>query len=121
MTGFAPVSPFLAGLRCRCPRCGEGALFQGLLTVRSACARCALDLSGHEQGDGPAVFGIFALGIILMGLAIWVEFRFEPPLWVHILLWIPVGLGLTVLILRVLKATLVALQFRHRRDDFDAR
>jgi uncharacterized protein (DUF983 family) len=91
------------------------------LTVRPRCPRCALDLSGHEQGDGPAVFGIFALGVILMGLAIWVEFRFDPPLWLHIVLWTPVGLGLTVIILRVMKAMLVALQYRHRRGDFDAR
>ena len=105
----------------RCPRCGKGALFQGMLTVRSSCAHCALDLSGHEQGDGPAVFGIFALGIILMGLAIWVEFRFDPPLWLHVALWAPIGSAMAVIILRVLKATLVALQYRHRRSDFDAR
>jgi hypothetical protein len=28
------------GFRCRCPRCGQGKLFQGVLTVRERCSVC---------------------------------------------------------------------------------
>jgi uncharacterized protein (DUF983 family) len=112
--GFAPVPVWRAALACRCPRCGEGPLFTGLLTVRSACPVCGLDLSQQDAGDGPAVFAIFFLGLIAVGLAFWVEFRFAPPLWIHMMLWTPLIVGGAIAILRPLKAALIALQYRHR-------
>jgi uncharacterized protein (DUF983 family) len=110
---FAPVPLARAALGCRCPRCGEGRLFTGLLTVRPACPACGLDLSAEDAGDGPAVFVIFFLGMIVVGLAAWVELRFAPPIWVHLLLWAPVILIGAILMLRPLKAGLIALQYRH--------
>src|SRR5438105_602169 len=110
---FARVSVFRAALACRCPRCGEGHLFTGLLTVRPACPSCGLDLSAQDAGDGPAVFVIFFLGLIVVGLAAIVEIKFAPPIWVHIVLWTPLILTGAVLMLRPLKAGLIALQFRH--------
>jgi len=110
---FAPVSLSRAALACRCPRCGEGALFTGLLTVRPSCPACGLDLSAQDAGDGPAVFVIFFLGLIVVGLAAIVELRFAPPIWVHIVLWTPLIIGGAILLLRPLKAGLIALQFRH--------
>jgi uncharacterized protein (DUF983 family) len=82
--------------------------------VRPTCAVCGLDLSAQDAGDGPAVFVILFLGALVVGLAIWVEVKFEPPLWVHGLIWLPVTLGLAILMLRHLKAGLIALQYRHR-------
>jgi len=64
---YPPVSPLRAAVGCRCPRCGDGRLFVGLLTVRAACPVCGLDLSAEDAGDGPAVFVIFALGFIVVG------------------------------------------------------
>lgn len=110
---FAPVSIAHAAFRCRCPRCGEGALFDGLLAVRAACPVCRLDLSAQDAGDGPAVLVIFVLGLIVVALAGWVELRFSPPLWVHIVLWGPLILGGAILMLRPLKAATIALQYRH--------
>jgi uncharacterized protein (DUF983 family) len=110
---FAPVSLAHAAFGCRCPRCGEGKLFTGLLTVRPACPACGLDFSAQDAADGPAVFVIFILGLIVVGLAAFVEFRFEPPIWVHLLLWAPVILVGAILLLRPFKAGLIALQYRH--------
>jgi len=107
------VSPFVAGLLCRCPRCGRGALYRGLLTVVPRCAACGLDLAAHDSGDGPAAFAILLLGLIVVGLALIVEIRFEPPLWVHALLWTPLILVGAIAILRPLKATMVALHYKH--------
>jgi uncharacterized protein (DUF983 family) len=107
------VSPFGAGLRCRCPRCGRGALYRGLLTVVPRCGTCDLDLAAHDSGDGPAAFAILLLGMIVVGLALVVEIRFEPPLWVHALLWTPLILVGAIAILRPLKATMVALHYKH--------
>jgi uncharacterized protein (DUF983 family) len=110
---FPPVSVARAALACRCPRCGEGALFAGLLAVRPACPACGLDLSTQDAGDGPAVFVIFFLGLIVVGLAAWVELKLAPPMWVHMLLWTPLIVGGAILMLRPLKAGLIALQYRH--------
>ena len=117
MTGdarrYPPVSPLRAALSCRCPRCGEGRLFQGLLTVRPACAACGLDFSAEDAGDGPQVFVIFLLGMVIVGLAAVVEIKFAPPVWVHLALWTPLILAGAILMLRPLKAGLIALQYRH--------
>jgi uncharacterized protein (DUF983 family) len=107
------VSVFRAALACRCPRCGEGRLFTGLLTVRPACPACGLDFSAQDAGDGPAVFVIFFLGLIVVGLAAVVELKFAPPIWVHLLLWAPLIVAGAILMLRPLKAGLIALQYRH--------
>jgi len=113
MNDFPAVSPLRAALGCRCPRCGEGKLFAGLLNVRRACEVCGLDLSAQDAGDGPAVFVILFLGLIVVGLAALVEIRFSPPMWVHVVLWTPLILGGAVAMLRPLKAGLIALQYRH--------
>ena len=113
MNDFPAVSAIRAALACRCPRCGRGRLFTGLLNVRQVCEVCGLDLSAQDAGDGPAVFVIFFLGLIIVGLAAVVEIRFSPPLWVHLALWTPLILIGAIAMLRPLKAGLIALQYRH--------
>ena len=110
---FPPVPLARAAFACRCPRCGEGRLFTGLLTVRAACPSCGLDFSAEDAGDGPQVFVIFLLGLIVVGLAALVEVKFAPPIWVHVAVWTPLILGGAILLLRPLKAGLIALQYRH--------
>jgi len=111
---YPPLSPFSTGLRCRCPRCGEGKLFSGLLTVRPSCSACGLDFSKIDAGDGPAVFVILILGFIVVGLALWLELKYEPPFWLHMVLWTPLILGGSIGMLRPFKAILIALQYRHK-------
>ena len=108
------VSVFQAAIRCRCPRCGEGRLYAGLLTVRDSCEICGLDLRRHDNGDGPAVIVMFLLSVIVVALAFWVEFRFAPPLWLHVVIWPIVMVPLAVAMMRPLKAAMVALQYQHR-------
>lgn len=96
---FPPLSPFSAGLRCRCPRCGVGRLFGGYLTVASRCGHCDLDLAAIDSGDGPAVFVIFIVGPIVTGLALWTEVTYSSPIWLHMVLWLPVILGGCVVVI----------------------
>ncbi|WP_328733599.1 DUF983 domain-containing protein [Falsiroseomonas selenitidurans] len=98
----------------RCPRCGQGRLFDGVLAVVPRCAACGLDLSAQDSGDGPAVLGIFLLGALTMIGAFLVEFRLEPPIWVHAVLWPTLLLPAAVLTMRFAKAALIALHWRHR-------
>ena len=113
MNDFPAISPIRAALGCRCPRCGQGKLFTGLLNVRGACEVCGLDLSGQDAGDGPAVFVILFLGLIVVGLAALVEVKFSPPIWIHLMLWTPFIIVGAIAMLRPLKAGLIALQYRH--------
>ena len=94
------VSPYVAGLTGRCPRCGEGKLFDGFLALRERCTACGLDYSFADAGDGPAVFVMFIAGFIVVGTALVVEIKYAPPLWVHAPL-------------RLIKGLLIALQYHH--------
>lgn len=115
--GAPPVSPLAAGLACRCPRCGKGKLYSGLLTVAPRCTACGLDLAAEDAGDGATAFVVLILGAIVVGLAILVEIEFAPPLWVHLVLWTPVIILGSIALLRVVKAWLIAMQYRHHRLD----
>jgi uncharacterized protein (DUF983 family) len=101
-------------LRGLCPRCGARTLFAGLATFAPKCRACGLDYSSFNVGDGPAAFLIFIVGGIVVALAIWVELAFSPPFWVHILLWLPLAAAMTIGLLRLSKALLLALEYRHR-------
>lgn len=110
-----PIGPaILAGIRGRCPRCGRGRLFAGFLETAPACGECGLDFGFIDAGDGPAVFVIMIAGFLIVGLALWVEFVWHPPLWVHALIFVPLTLGVCIGLLRPLKGVLVALQYHHR-------
>jgi uncharacterized protein (DUF983 family) len=114
MANWPRQSPVAVALRGTCPRCGQGKLFRGLLGVVERCPACGLDLRGNDAGDGPAVFVILGLGAIVMLLVFWVEFRFEPPWWLHVLIWVPFTFAAAVCMLRVLKSWLIAQQHGHR-------
>jgi uncharacterized protein (DUF983 family) len=112
-----PPSPLAAGLKARCPRCGQGPLFRSGLGLRERCERCGLSYAFADSGDGPAVFAIFILGFVVLGGALWVEFRLGPPIWVHVVLWGLLTPLLALILLRVLKATLIALQYKHQAGE----
>ncbi|MDZ4736576.1 MAG: DUF983 domain-containing protein [Rhodospirillaceae bacterium] len=118
MTYFhATQSPVATGLACRCPRCGRGSLFTGLLKVRERCSACGLDLAWADSADGPAVFVIFIVGALATALALLVEAWFAPPYWLHMVLWPPIILGGSLLLLRPAKGILIALQYRHKSGE----
>ena len=116
-----PETPSLARIALfgRCPRCGVGRLFARHLEPARSCEACGLDYRFVDSGDGPAVFVILGLGAIIMMLVFWVEFRYEPPWWLHVLIWLPVTFGLATWMLRFLKALLVAQQYIHRSTALD--
>jgi uncharacterized protein (DUF983 family) len=111
------VSPYLAGLTARCPNCGKGKLFEKGLSLRERCAHCDSSFAAADPGDGPAVFAIFILGFVILGGALMLEFRVGPPVWVHVLLWGLLTPLFAFFLLRVLKAMLIALQFKHKAQE----
>jgi len=112
-----PQNPVANGLRGVCPRCGQGKLFGGFLTLAPRCRACGLDFSFADSADGPAVFVILIVGFVIAGAALLVEIQFSPPIWVHAILWGPLVLILCLGALRPLKGMLVALQYHHRAQE----
>jgi uncharacterized protein (DUF983 family) len=106
-----------AGFACSCPRCGQGRLFQGFLTLRPRCDVCQLDYSFADSGDGPAVFIMFLAGFIVVGAALVTEVKYQPPFWVHALLWLPLTLIVTLGPLRPLKGLMIALQYHQKAEE----
>ena len=113
------IPPIQAGLGCRCPRCGQGPLYSALLTVAERCTVCDLRFGPHDSGDGPSFFAILLLGVLVVPLALWFESAVAPALWVHMLVWPPVIIGLATVFLRLMKATLVAYHFKNLRHRYD--
>jgi uncharacterized protein (DUF983 family) len=115
MTGSKPDRPMastaLAGLIGRCPQCGEGELFDGYIAQPPACSQCGLDYGFADSGDGPAVFVMLIAGFFALGFALWFEFAYAPPFWVHLVVTLPVILLVCLAMLRLLKGLFIALQF----------
>lgn len=114
---FPPVNPVAAGLRGSCPQCGQGKLFDGFLSIKKSCAVCGLDYTFADSGDGPAVFVIMIVGFIIVGLVLFVEISYQPPVWLHLVLWLPLTAVLAIGVLRPLKGLMIALQFKHKAEE----
>jgi uncharacterized protein (DUF983 family) len=107
------VSPVAGALSGLCPRCKSKTLFAGWVRFADKCRACGLDFTSFNVGDGPAAFLILIVGAILVVSALTVDGMFSPSWWVH-LVWIPIGIGLTVIGLRVAKALLITQEYVHR-------
>jgi uncharacterized protein (DUF983 family) len=111
------ITPVSRGLRGRCPRCGEGKLFQGFLNLRAKCESCGLDYGFADSGDGPAVFVILLAGGVVVFAALMTEIVYQPPFWLHAVLWGPLILVVTLLPLRWIKGLLISLQYHHKASE----
>lgn len=113
----SPPPPISTGLRGRCPRCGRGRLFKGFLSLKPRCEVCGLEYAFADSGDGPAFFVMSIVGLVVVALAMWVEFAYEPPMWVHMALWLPLTVALSLALVRPLKGAMIALQYRHKAEE----
>ncbi len=102
-----------------CPQCGAHTLFDGPAKFADRCDNCDLDFGQYNVGDGPAAFLTLVIGALIVALALLVEFSFEPPFWVHVLLWVPITAGMTVFALRWTKGALLITE--HRRSAAEGR
>jgi uncharacterized protein (DUF983 family) len=113
---YPPVPPIATGLAGRCPRCGSGKLFKGFLAVAPACDVCGLDYGFADAGDGPSFFVSLIAGALVAGLALVVDVAYDPPIWVYVVIFLPLTILLCVAPLRPLKGVLIALQYRNKAE-----
>jgi len=107
------------GLRCRCPRCGEGKLFRAFLKVDDHCAVCALDFSPHRADDLPAYLVIIIVGHIVVPLALMIETNYSPPVALQLSIYLPITLIASLLLLQPVKGAVVGVQWALRMHGFD--
>lgn len=103
-----------AALNGLCPRCGAKTLFDGIVRFAVKCRACGQDFRRFNVGDGPAAFLTFGIGALIVALAIGLELTVHPPVWVHIVLWLPLTALATLYSLRIAKAAMLALEYRNK-------
>ena len=112
-TALPPLSTALArGFAMKCPCCGQAPLFAGYLTVTPVCKVCDAPLGQVRADDAPPYFTIVAVGHVVVPAMLVVEKAYEPALWAHALMWLPLTLGLSLLLLRPIKGATVGLMMK---------
>jgi uncharacterized protein (DUF983 family) len=108
----------LRGARQHCPSCGEGPLYRNYLKVADSCSSCGEELHHHRADDAPAYFTITIVGHIVIAGVLILERALSPETWVHMALWLPLTLLLSLVLLPVIKGALVGLQWANRMHGF---
>lgn len=109
----------LRGARCACPACGTGRMYRKYLKVADHCPDCGEALHHQRADDAPPYATIFVVGHIVVPLMVMVEEMFRPPVWAHLVLWLPLTVILSLILLPPLKSMLVNLQWALRMHGFD--
>jgi uncharacterized protein (DUF983 family) len=110
------LNPAVTGIKGRCPRCGEGRLFNGFLTLAPRCEHCGLDFSFADPADGPAFFSMSIVAVPALAFALWFQLSFEPPWWAHLLVTLPLTVIGCVALLRPLKGWLTCSQYFYKAE-----
>lgn len=109
----------LRGTMCKCPSCGKGPLFRQYLKVADTCTSCGEQLHHHRADDMPAYIVMSIVGHVVIALVFWVEFRTAGwPTWLHLSLWLPLTVILSLALLSPVKGFIVALQWALRMHGF---
>lgn len=108
------------GAKGLCPNCGQGRLFAAYLKVRAQCSICGEAFHHHRADDAPPYFTIFLTGHIVVPLLMAVELSYSPPVFVHLILWLPLTIMLSLLFLPIVKGAIVTLQWAKRMHGFGA-
>ena len=106
------------GFRCKCPACGEGRLFYKYLKVVDQCPACGEELHHQRADDAPPYLTILAVGHIIVPALFIVERTWKPALWIHLSIWLPLTLILTLTLLPMFKGAVIGLQWALRMHGF---
>lgn len=112
------LDAMLRGAQRRCPACGHGRLFRAYLKVADTCPQCQEPLHHHRADDAPPYFTIVIVGHVILAGVLALEQTVAPPEWVHMVLWLPLTVLLSLLLLPPVKGSLVGLQWANRMHGF---
>ncbi len=97
------------GLMNRCPVCGQGRVFKGFLKLQPECTHCGTQLGRLRPDDAAPYAVILLVGHILMPPVFWIERSYQPPMWLHMALWLPLFAIVSTLLLRPVKGAIVGV------------
>ena len=106
------------GLTCDCPECGRGHLFDGFLKTVDRCTACGLGLYHHRADDAPPYFTMIIVGHVVVALVLYAEMAYSPPVWLHMVLWLPLTLILSLALMRPIKGAIIGIQWVLRMHGF---
>jgi uncharacterized protein (DUF983 family) len=107
------------GVKCRCPKCGEGQLFRAYLKVNDECPNCGEVFSHHRADDLPPYVAIFIVGHLLVGIMLHMEMVYHVNPAVYLYTMIPLAVILPLMLLPSIKGAIVALQWSKYMHGFD--
>lgn len=93
-------------------------MFGRYLKVDDHCSACGLELAGHRADDAPPYFTILIVAHIVVPLMLLLEQRAQPAEWVHLALWLPLTVLLSLWLLPRIKGALIGLQWARRMHGF---
>jgi uncharacterized protein (DUF983 family) len=108
----------LRGMLGRCPNCGRGRLFRAYLKVADHCEVCGEAFHHHRADDAPPYFTMVIVGHIVIAAVLAVEVAYHPAIWVHLALWLPLTVLLSVALLPLVKGAIVGMQWATRMHGF---
>jgi uncharacterized protein (DUF983 family) len=112
-----PLSPLMTGIRGRCPRCGEGKLFAGLLKLAPACDHCGLSYAFADPADGPAFFVMSVTSFLSVGILFPLQAVFHLPDWALLALIATATVALSIAMLAPIKGWLVNSQYFYKAGE----
>lgn len=115
------VQAMRRGAGQRCPACGDGKLFSSYLKVVNACPKCGEEMHHHRADDAPPYFTMIIVCHFIVAGVMMVEDYYHPNYWVHILMWFPLTIGMSLWLLPRVKGALVGLQWALRMHGFGGR
>ena len=108
----------LNGLKLKCPNCGQGALYSSYLKVAPKCASCGEELHHQRADDAPPYVVMVIVGHLLVAGLLALEMNVHPPTWVHLVIWLPLAVILSLALLPPVKGALIGIQWAHRMHGF---
>jgi uncharacterized protein (DUF983 family) len=99
------------GIKGRCPRCGRTSLFRTFLRPVEKCVACGESWQVRSADDFPPYIVILLLGHIIAPGMIGLEVLAQPPMWVQLVLWLPLVAILGAALIQPVKGGVMALQW----------
>ena len=102
----------------RCPHCGEGKLFRAFVKPVDKCAVCGEEMFHHRADDLPAYLVIAIVGHIVVAGFMAIEMTTFWPMWLHLVVWIPLTIILALALLQPIKGAVIGLQWANYMHGF---
>jgi len=113
---YPPLPPMTTGPAGKCPRCGQGSIFKGFISLKERCEVCGLDLTFADAADGPAFFVMLVASVPILGIVLWLVLGVGVSYWLTAILAIPLIVIFAILPIRPIKGWLVSSQYFHKAE-----